>query len=60
MKYIMKYKIRSKYFGFIREYYKEFDSMLDILEFIIANSIKEYKIYKEHYEPKYGEKDVIC
>lgn len=47
MKYVLKYKIRSKYFGFIREYLKEFDSKFRVFHYIINNNIKDWTLYKK-------------
>lgn len=47
MKYILKYKTRSKYFGFAREYMKEFDSTLNIAKFIKNNYVIEWKVYEQ-------------
>ena len=47
MKYVLKYKIKSKYFGFIKEYHKEFENKLDIFHFLINNAVEEWKVYKE-------------
>ena len=47
MKYVLKYKIKSKYLGFVKEYYKEFDNKLDIFYFVINNVPLEWKVYKK-------------
>ena len=45
MNYILRYKIRSKYFRFTREIEKEFDRGTDVYTYIIENQIKDYIIY---------------
>ena len=45
MKYILKYKTKSRYFGFVREYYKEFDTTFSIFHFIANNQILEWQVY---------------
>jgi len=45
MKYILKYKIKSRYFGFVREYYKEFDDTFAILNFIENNQLLDWQLY---------------
>ena len=47
MNYILRYKIRSKYFRFTREIEKEFDRGTDVYRYIIENQIKDYIIYGE-------------
>lgn len=54
MKYILKYQIKSKYFGFVKEDYKEFDSLFKIFHFITNNPLVNWKVYKE-YEIQYTE-----
>lgn len=46
MKYILKYRIKSRYFGFFKEYYKEFDNPYKIYEYIKNNNFSEWKIYQ--------------
>lgn len=45
MKYILKYKTKSRYFGFVREFYKEFDTTLSIFHFIANNQILDWQVY---------------
>lgn len=47
MKYILKYIIKSKYIGFRREYYKEFNSQFEIAHFIANNDIIEWTVYEK-------------
>lgn len=47
MKYILKYKTKSRYFGFVRENYKEFDEMFRIFYFIETNQVIGWKIYEQ-------------
>lgn len=49
MNYILKYWYKSKYFGFKRLEYKEFDSYSQIMIFILENKIKynEYEIFSK-------------
>lgn len=44
--YILKYYIRSKYFGYSRINYKEFEYFSDLESFINYNNIKIYEIYE--------------
>lgn len=46
MKYILKYKTKSKYFGFAREEYKEFDSKDKVYQFITSKQIKQWIVYE--------------
>ena len=46
MKYILKYQIKSKYFGFTREETKEFDNKEKIYEFIVKKKITRWMIYE--------------
>ena len=48
MKYILKYEIESKYFGFIRLEEKEFNTLPELRKFIIDNikRIHNFKIYQ--------------
>ena len=43
--YILKYYIKSKYLGFNRVYYKEFELFSDLEYFIDHNDIKNYTVY---------------
>ena len=47
MNYILKYCIKSKYFGHVKVYYKEFNSYKEIYEFIYKYKIRssDYDIY---------------
>lgn len=45
MKYILKYKTKSRYLGFVREFYKEFDTKFSIFHFIANNQILEWEVY---------------
>lgn len=47
MRYILKYKLKSKYFNFVREYYKEFENKKNIFNFITNNEIIEWQIYEK-------------
>ena len=47
MRYILKYVIKSKYFGFKKEYMKEFSNGFDVFHFVINNNITEWKLYKD-------------
>lgn len=48
MKYILKYEMKSKYFGFIKTYYKEFNNLFDIFNFITNDkTIINYIIYSK-------------
>ena len=56
MKYILKYKVKSKYFGFSKEQTKEFDDMVKLVEYVIKNRISSWVIYEKKYE---GEEDEV-
>lgn len=50
MKYILKYKTKSRYLGFVREYYKEFNDKFSIFHFIANNQMSEWQVYmKKNY-----------
>lgn len=44
--YILKYYLKSKYFGFSRINYKEFSYFSDLESFINVYNIKYYEIYE--------------
>lgn len=44
--FILYYKKASKYFGFSKEYYKMFDSMIELAEYTKKHKIKNYEIFK--------------
>ena len=48
MKYVLKYELESKYFGFIHILEKEFNTLPEIRKFINDNlsRIHNFKIYK--------------
>lgn len=48
MRYILKYFRPSKYIGYKRKDYIEFDSIGYLLKFIINNNIKEFTIYEKN------------
>ena len=54
MKYILRYEIKSKYLGFKKIGYKDFDNTFDIFVFIANNPLCEWKIYQEK-EIEYSE-----
>ena len=48
MKYILKYKVKSKYFNFTREYTKEFDNKYQIFAFLTNNKqCIDFTIYEK-------------
>ncbi len=47
MKYILKYKTKSRYFGFVKEFYKEFDDKFSIFHFIANNQVVGWKLYEQ-------------
>ena len=53
MRYILKYELKSKYFGFVKVYYKEFNRIFEINQFIKNNNLKKCEIYENM---KKGEK----
>ena len=48
MRYILKYFTYSKYIGYKRKEYIEFDSIGYLLKFILDNKIKEFTIYEKN------------
>ena len=46
MTWLLKWYIKSRYFGFNRFYYKEFETFGDLEYFIKENKISNYDIYK--------------
>ena len=47
MKWLLKYYIKSKYLGYSKGYYKEFE-LFSLLEYYIRiNNIKDYEIYRK-------------
>lgn len=50
MTYILKYVIQSRYFGYVRVYYKEFETYQEMMSFCYDNQIKKFDVYiKESY-----------
>lgn len=45
MNYILRYETKSRYFGFKKVYYKEFDNTYDIFNFIVNNDMSCWKVY---------------
>ena len=47
MNYILKYYIRSKYIGFTKSYYHEFDTILDLTNFVEKHNkeIKDFEVF---------------
>lgn len=48
MKYLLKYFTYSKYIGYKRKEYIEFETIGYLLKFIIDNKIKEFTIYQKN------------
>lgn len=44
--YILKYEVKSKYFGFKKIFYKEFDNMKELFDFVNINNIVVDSIYR--------------
>lgn len=44
--FILYYKKESKYFGFSKEYFKMFDTLIELAEYTKEHEIKKYEIYK--------------
>lgn len=44
--YLLKYYVNSRYFGFTRIIYKEFELFSDLESFVNVNNIKIYDVYK--------------
>lgn len=48
MRYILKYCKPSKYIGYKRKDFVEFETISYLLSFIFDNDIKDFKIYEEN------------
>lgn len=64
MKYILRYELKSKYFGFKKVYYKEFEELEDVYNFIKNNHITKGSVYSkrnnEVLQKLLGEEYDIC
>ncbi len=49
MKWILKYYIKSKYLGYSKAYYKEFEFLNELKSYTTLNNIKNYEIYGRVY-----------
>ena len=49
MKWILKYYIKSKYLGYSKVYYKEFELLDNLKTYIRLNNIINYEIYERIY-----------
>lgn len=47
MKYILRYEIKSKYIGYSKVHYKEFNTIEQLLLFTLDKAITKYEIYKK-------------
>lgn len=47
MRYILKYVIKSKYFGFKKEFYREFNTQFKIANFLINNDVCDWEVYEK-------------
>lgn len=47
MKYILKYEIKSKYSGFKKISYKEFNYLFEVFKFLTNNQVKSYAVYEK-------------
>ena len=45
MEYILRYETKSKYMGFIKVHYEEFDSIEELINYLLVHKIKEYDFY---------------
>ena len=48
MKYILRYETKSKYLGFVKVHYEEFDTIEDLMRFLILHNKKiiKYEFFK--------------
>lgn len=46
MNYILRFEVKSRYFGFTRVYYKEFNKLFDIFVFLTNNDVSYWKVYQ--------------
>jgi len=50
MIYLLKYYIKSKYFGYSKIYYKEFETYQELMSYCYDKKIKNFDVYiKENY-----------
>ena len=49
MKWVLKYYIKSKYLGYSKVYYKEFEFLNELKSYTTLNNIKNYEIYERVY-----------
>lgn len=47
MNYILKYFIKSKYIGFMKKQYIEFEKIGNLIKFIKDNNIYDFTIYQK-------------
>lgn len=47
MRYIIKYETKSKYFGFKKENYKEFEHLFQVFHFITNNQMIAWTLYEK-------------
>jgi len=45
MKYILKIYYRSKYIGYQKVEYKEFENYCDVIIYVLNNRLSDYEIY---------------
>lgn len=55
MKYILKFYKESKYYGCKRRIYLEFNSIGEVLKYIVDNQIKDFTIYQKYDNVIYEE-----
>lgn len=56
MRYVLKYEMKSKYFGFTKVYYKEFNSIFEMNQFMKNDSIRNCKVYERLTKENNNEK----
>lgn len=44
--FILYYKKESKYFGFSKEYFKMFDTLIELENYVKKHKIKKYEVFK--------------
>ena len=45
MKYILRYETKSKYIGFVKIHYEEFEKIEDLINYLLIHGIKNYNFY---------------
>lgn len=48
--FILYYKKESKYLGFSKEYFKMFDSLIELTSYTKKHKIKKYNVFKLYFK----------